>query len=92
MTSLTAVISGSGDIKISGKGSDASIIINGSGNFKGNTFTVDVASTKISGSGSIYVTANKKIKAVTSGSGTVYYSGNPSIEKRVVGSGDVRKN
>ncbi|MEJ5961533.1 head GIN domain-containing protein [Pedobacter immunditicola] len=92
VNSLTAVISGSGNIEMNGKANDASITINGSGNFKGNALTVEVASTHISGSGSIYVKANKKIDAVTSGSGTVYYSGNPTIEKRVVGSGGVRRN
>ena len=92
VNSLTALISGSGNIEISGKANDASITINGSGNFKGNALTVEVAKTKISGSGSIYVKANKKIDAVTSGSGTVYYTGDPTIEKRVVGSGDVRRN
>ena len=92
VNSLTALISGSGNIEINGKANDASITINGSGNFKGTALTVEEASTKISGSGSIYVTANKKIDAKTSGSGTVYYSGNPTIEKRVVGSGGVRKN
>jgi hypothetical protein len=92
VNSLTALISGSGDVVISGTANDAKITVNGSGNFKGNAFTVEEASTKISGSGSIYVKANKKIDAVTSGSGTVYYSGNPTVEKRVVGSGGVRKN
>jgi len=92
VNSLTAVISGSGNIEINGKANDAKITIAGSGNFKGNALTVEVAATKISGSGSIYVKANKKIDAVTSGSGTVYYSGNPTIEKRVVGSGGVRRN
>lgn len=90
--SLTAVISGSGNIESSGKAMNANITINGSGNFKGAGFAVDVASTQISGSGSIYIRANKKIDAVSSGSGTVYYTGNPTIEKTVVGSGGVQRN
>ncbi len=91
VNAFTAVISGSGNIIISGKANDASMIINGSGSFKGTSFTVETASTKISGSGSIYVTVHKKINALTAGSGTVYYKGNPTVQKKTVGSGDVRQ-
>ena len=90
--SFNAVISGSGNIVVSGKANEANITINGSGSVKGTALSVAVASTTISGSGSIYVNATKKINAVTSGSGSVYYSGNPSVDKTVIGSGGVRRN
>ncbi|WP_432711674.1 head GIN domain-containing protein [Pedobacter sp.] len=90
--SLSAVISGSGNINTSGKSNDVDITINGSGNFNGKSMQAETVSAVISGSGSAYIAANKKIDAVTSGSGVVYYTGNPSIEKTVVGSGGVRKN
>lgn len=90
--SFNAVISGSGNIAVSGKANEANITINGSGSVKGTAFSVAVASTTISGSGSIYVNATKKINAKTSGSGSVYYSGNPAVDKTVIGSGGVKRN
>jgi hypothetical protein len=88
---FTAVISGSGNMDVSGKADDANIIVNGSGDFKGSSFTVAEASAKISGSGSVYITANKKINALTVGSGSVFYKGNPAIDKKSIGSGRVEK-
>ena len=89
--SFTGVISGSGNIHASGKSNATTVTIGGSGNFDGKGLTTETLSTQISGSGSVYITANKSIEAVISGSGTVNYSGNASVEKTVSGSGSVRK-
>jgi len=88
---LNAVISGSGNLSLSGKANDANITVGGSGNFRGTTLQAETASTTISGSGSIYISANRKLNAVVSGSGNVHYTGNAAVEKTVVGSGGVRK-
>jgi hypothetical protein len=89
--SLNAVISGSGNLSLQGKANDANITIGGSGNFRGGELKTITASTTISGSGSIYISADKKLNAVVSGSGNVNYTGSPEVEKTVVGSGGVRK-
>jgi hypothetical protein len=91
VSKLTAILSGSGNIDLNGKANQANLTVTGSGNVKASAFTVETATTKISGSGSIYIHATQKIEAVTVGSGSVYYSGNPNIETRKVGSGGVKK-
>jgi hypothetical protein len=88
---FTGTISGSGAIKLSGKADDASITLSGSGGFKGKDFTVNDLSAQISGSASIYITANKTIAAVISGSGNIHYSGNPIVKKTIIGSGNIKK-
>lgn len=88
---LTSVIGGSGNIQIEGKTDEFNVTIGGSGSVKGKELSAEKVTARISGSGTVYVTANKNINAVISGSGTVHYSGNASVEKTVVGSGGVRK-
>lgn len=88
---LDGAISGSGSLNISGKAKSAEVAISGSGNFNGKDLVTDDAETHISGSGSIYIHANKSIDAALSGSGNVNYSGDPKVEKAVAGSGKVRK-
>lgn len=88
---FTAVIGGSGNINLSGSAVEANITIGGSGSFRGKTLVIENAATQISGSGAIYIQANRKLRAVISGSGSVYYSGNANVEKTIVGSGGVRK-
>ena len=89
--SLSAVVSGSGNVSIQGKANDANITVGGSGNFRGTELRAETASTTVSGSGSIYISAHKKLNAVVSGSGNVHYTGDPQVEKTVSGSGGVRK-
>jgi hypothetical protein len=88
---LDVVISGSGNVTIKGKANDANITVGGSGNFRGTELHAETASTTVSGSGSIYIFANKKLNAVVSGSGSVNYTGNAQVQKTVSGSGGVRK-
>jgi hypothetical protein len=88
---LTSVLSGSGSLNITGTASKARVTISGSGAFSGKTLAVDDLSTKISGSGSVFIRADRKIDAVIVGSGNVNYSGDPEVEKRVIGSGTINK-
>lgn len=88
---FTAVVTGSGNITISGNADDANITLSGSGAFAGKDFSVNTLSSQITGSGSVNIKADKKIKAFISGSGAVNYSGNAAVDKTVIGSGGVRK-
>jgi len=88
---LTSVLSGSGSLKVSGKANEANVSLSGSGMFSGKLLSVDNLSTKISGSGSVNIKAEKTINAVIVGSGNVNYSGNAAVEQRVIGSGSIRK-
>lgn len=91
ISKFNGVISGSGNLNFSGNADEANIVVSGSGSFAKKGFSVGTLSSTISGSGTIYVGAEKEINAVISGSGSINYSGNASVNQRVSGSGRVRK-
>ena len=88
---LTAVISGSGNLMLSGKADDANVTLSGSGKLSGKELSMDILSTRISGSGSVTAHVEDLIKATISGSGHVYYTGYASLEQKVFGSGGITK-
>ncbi len=86
------------DIRISGSGpvqcyeplpdlKDLSVIISGSGSFKGFQARADNCSARISGSGSCEVYVADNLDVNISGSGNVYYKGRPEITTGGGGSG-----
>ena len=86
-----ALISGSGEIKASGKSENTSITIAGSGDFEGANLNSEFANVKVSGSGNIALTVNKNLDALVSGSGDIKYGGNPSVKYSKSGSGNISK-
>jgi hypothetical protein len=89
---LQATISGSGSIKLNGRTSDADIVITGSGEIEGRGLKTESAKVMITGSGSVYLAAEKSITAHITGSGNVNYTGNASVvNTRYTGSGRVNK-
>lgn len=88
-----AVVSGSGKLNIYGDAGETNATISGSGVLsKKGALKVDNLSTRISGSGAVYIHTNGEISALISGSGKVYYTGNADVsEKRLLGSGGVKK-
>lgn len=89
--SLAAAISGSGKLSFSGKAKKSDVAISGSGSFAGSSLTSDEVNAHISGSGNVYIRAEKTINAAIGGSGNVNYTGNPEVTKSIGGSGKVRK-
>jgi hypothetical protein len=90
--STHATISGSGNIKLSGSSGDADFVITGSGEISGRDLKTNAVSAVITGSGNIYVEAERSINAHITGSGSVLYSGNASsINSSTTGSGRVTK-
>lgn len=89
--SLEAAISGSGKLSFSGKAKKSDVAISGSGSFSGSSLSSDEVNAHISGSGNIYINAEKTINAAIGGSGNVNYTGNPTVTKAIGGSGKVRK-
>lgn len=87
----TAAISGSGKINISGGAKTAQINVSGSGEFNGKNLNTDDSDLKISGSGSVLITANKTLDAALSGSGKIRYSGNARVTQTKSGSGSIAK-
>jgi len=89
---LRAKISGSGSIKLRGTCGDADFGISGSGQFEARDLKAQSVSAGITGSGSIYITAEKTVSARITGSGNVVYSGNATItDTHTIGSGRVSK-
>ena len=89
-TTLTASVSGSGNIDIEqGNAQQFKSTISGSGNIRAFGFLAQQADVLISGSGSTEVSAATNLKVNISGSGTVYYKGQPVIETSISGSGKV---
>jgi len=87
-----AHISGSGSVEMTGTASDATFEISGSGQLKGKTLKTGTAKVRLSGSGNIYVNADKTLSAHISGSGSLVYSGTASVtDISTSGSGRVRK-
>ncbi|TCC96138.1 head GIN domain-containing protein [Pedobacter hiemivivus] len=88
---ITGVVSGSGTANISGKAATASVTLSGPGSFGNKALSVNELSARMSGKGTINVTANTKINAFISGSGHIYYSGDAEVKETILGSGGVSK-
>lgn len=82
--------SGSGNIRIGGQATDASISINGSGDVDAFNCKMKNVTCKITGSGNANVTVNGDFKASVLGSGNVRYKGKPTnVSQRTLGSGSI---
>jgi hypothetical protein len=88
---LRAVISGSGSISLSGSADEANVVLSGSGNMRAKELGTESTSAVVSGSGNVYVAANKNINARIVGSGQVVYSGDAKVQSTAIGSGRVVK-
>jgi hypothetical protein len=89
---LHAVISGSGSIKLNGNAGDANIVVTGSGEVNGKDLKTESSQITITGSGNVYLVADKSVSAHITGSGSVIYSGNANVvDTRYTGSGRVTK-
>ena len=87
---VSAAVSGSGDIELSGKSNSLEAAVAGSGDIKAYELKVEKAELKISGSGTIQSSVEKELRARISGSGNIKYKGMPRIEDiKISGSGNV---
>ncbi len=72
-------ISGSGNVLLDGKSTEAEYHIAGSGDINATELKVENVNARISGSGSIRCYATENLTGGVSGSGNVAYKGNPQI-------------
>ncbi len=86
---LEVGISGSGKMFAEGKTEYADYKISGSGDVRAFELDSRRADVTISGSGSVEVTVEERLKVRISGSGDVYFRGDPELDISVSGSGDV---
>jgi len=89
-TTVDAKVTGSGDIKLTGKANDLEVKVTGSGDFVSKNLKAQNVQVYVSGSGDAVVYASKSIKARVNGSGDIVYYGNPeTTNSKVMGSGDI---
>jgi hypothetical protein len=90
LTGLTADLSGSGGLSVTGSAPTASVTVSGSGDFDGSGLATEQATVQVSGSGRARIDVSGTLSATVSGSGDIVYTGNPtSIERNRTGSGDI---
>ena len=88
-TSINASIVGSGNINLRGVAINADFSITGSGSIFAYDLPVDVCSSRISGSGNMYLMVFDLLDIIISGSGSIFYKGNPQINSTISGSGTI---
>lgn len=89
---LHAVISGSGSIKLWGSTGTANFVISGSGEIDGKKLKTNSSMAMITGSGNVYVAADRTVSAHITGSGSLIYSGRANVtDSHYTGSGRVSK-
>lgn len=90
-TKIDGAISGSGNINLNGSTVNASVAISGSGSFDAKGLKTESTKVSISGSGDVYINAEKELSASLIGSGSVRYTGNAAVHTSKMGSGSVSK-
>jgi hypothetical protein len=88
---LDVVISGSGNMTLSGFAANTSFNISGSGNINSQLLEQEYCNAGISGSGNAIAWVTNTLTATISGSGSVFYLGDPEISAHISGSGKVLK-
>ncbi|WP_214229590.1 DUF2807 domain-containing protein [Pedobacter sp. B4-66] len=90
---FSAVISGSGNIRLQSLMLADQLIVelSGSGNADLQKAVVDQADVVIAGSGNLRAAVNDHLKVKINGSGNVYYIGSPVLETSVTGAGKAIK-
>lgn len=89
---ISATLSGSGDITLSGSAGNQTVRTSGSGNYKGFACKGNSANVGIQGSGRAEVYTDTSLTGLISGSGDIIYDGNPAkVDISGQGSGKATK-
>lgn len=89
-SSLTARVSGAGNLSVSGKATSQIVILSGAGSYNARGFPTTSATVTISGAGSATVNVSGTLDATVSGAGSVTYYGAPQVTKHITGVGSVK--
>jgi len=88
---LTARITGSGNMQLTGASNQSTFTVTGSGDIHAFNYLVQELNCEITGVGNIEAFVTKKINAKITGVGNVSYRGNPQyINNNITGSGKVK--
>ena len=88
---LAVILSGAGNVKISGEADSQEINIAGSGSYQAEDLESKEVNVDVGGSGSAIVNVSDELDAKVSGIGSVEYIGDPTVNQDVSGIGAVRK-
>lgn len=86
---MATILSGTGNIELSGISPDHAITFSGSGQINAFELMTERTAITLSGSGNVEVSASEELGVVLSGVGDVFYKGNPVLEVTVSGVGKV---
>lgn len=87
---LKVTLAGSGNLFGSGTATSLDVTVSGSGNARFTQLVADEVHAVVSGSGTIFVTATRRLDASVPGTGTIIYAGNPQdVAKSVTGAGAI---
>jgi hypothetical protein len=89
LTTLSATVSGSGNLTLAGKTDSQTISISGSVKYTAGDLSSKATSVTISGSGNVTVWATDTLTVRSSGSGEVSYYGSPQVSFNQSGSGNI---
>ena len=89
-SSLETAVSGSGDVRVSGRCPRQEIRISGSGKVLARNLKTETCKARISGSGDAYVYASRTAEASISGSGDMFVAGGAQLSSSVNGSGRIK--
>lgn len=86
---LTIVLSGVGNITLSGEVDNLTCVLSGVGNLYAFDLETSHCTLTISGLVDAEITVNDQLDVVISGSGVVYYKGSPSVTSSISGTGSI---
>lgn len=87
---VSAAISGSGNMQLSGRVDQLTLAVSGSGNLDAGALQAKSANVSVTGSGNATVNATDTLDAKVSGSGDIRYLGTPKLTQHVSGSGSIK--
>jgi hypothetical protein len=88
---ITSKTAGSGNLIVSGKVSEQSAEILGSGDYQASGLKSDTGTVRVSGSGTCRVSVTGTLNVSVLGSGDVIYSGSPKVNASIAGSGNINR-
>lgn len=89
LAELTVVLSGAGNIILSGEVDKLDYTLSGAGDLKAFDLITSECIITITGLGNAEITATDELDILITGNGNVYYKGNPSITSNITGKGNI---
>ena len=87
---LDVILSGAGDIQVSGKADEVKLLLSGLGDFNAADLQSKKADIELSGMGGATVRVEDELVATITGAGSIQYFGHPRVEQDITGAGSVK--